>query len=86
MDERDRLRLSVYRYDEHGNPVDLSGVNCPKGWKVENCDGADFMGNKGSSSIVKLCRGDASEMDAVRKGMAAKAHTMVEHLLNNLPQ
>ena len=86
LDKRDRLRLSVNRYDEHEYPVDPSGFDCPKGWKAENCDGADFMGNKRSSSIVELCRGDASKMDEVRKDMATKARTMVEHLLDNLPQ
>ena len=85
LDKRDRLRLFVNRYDEHENPVDLSRVDCPKGWKVENCDGADFMDNKGSR-IVKLCRGGASKLDEVRQRMATEARTMVEHLVSNLPK
>ena len=50
-----------------------------KAGQVEYFDEDDFMGNEGSG-IVELCRGGASEMDAVRQRMAAEAHSMVEYL------
>ena len=85
LNEKNRLLLFVNRYGEDDGAVDLGEVDCPEGWQVENCDGADFMANEGSD-IVELCRGGASQMDAVRQRMATEACSMVEYLLNNLPQ
>lgn len=85
MDEKDRLRLTVNRYDEEEDALDLGEVDCPEGWKVENCDGVDYMTNEGSD-IVELCRGGVSEMDAVRQRMAEEARRMVKYLWKNPPQ
>ena len=81
LDHKGLLRLTVGRFDENGDIIDLAGIDAPEGWEVQHFDGeGDYLVNQ-VVNILNLCKDFTSGF----KRFVREAQMIVDFLVENPP-